>query len=607
MCGITAGITSTSDITTSLLRQLKKLEYRGYDSAGIAFISDEILTIKHTTDDIEALSTAISSKKTPHIGIAHTRWATHGEVSIDNAHPHHTDNRIAIVHNGIIENHENLRKQLPDTITWRSQTDSEVIVHLINERLKKNDHIVQAITETAKELQGTYALAVIDKNQPNTIYCIAHESSLIIGKSKDGFFICSDQNAILDECYEACQVINDVVFALQIDKITPENTAKDLNWHPIKKVDLPTENIPSNGKVTYQEILQQEEVLYRLSKKHIATDSTICNLPEGLKEALLHCQRVLILACGSSYYCALAGKYWLEGIAQKATSVELASEFRYRNPVIEDHTLVITLSQSGETLDTISALKHLLKIKPQTKTLSIGNNTLSTLAQKSDYFWSTSAGPEIGVATTKVFTAQLFCLGCLSIVCAGNSNEAKDFTNQLNQISIWVKEVLNCKSNIKKQAAQFRNDETILFCARGPNYPIAEEAALKIKELAYMHAQGYAAGELKHGPLALIEPNLSTIFFINNDQHLNKIKSNISEVIARKGKVLMIGSQDAIQHCLMCHPAIQSIKVTQYDPPEALAPFVNVICAQLLAFFVAEEKGCAIDKPRNLAKCVTVE
>jgi glucosamine--fructose-6-phosphate aminotransferase (isomerizing) len=608
MCGITAGISKASDITVKLLSQLKNLEYRGYDSAGIALVSPENeLIIKHTLGEIESLNLT-PNKKNYHLGIAHTRWATHGQVTLNNAHPHHANNRIALVHNGIIENHESLRKDLnlPDN-TWRSETDSEVIVHLINQQLISGATISIAIEKAISMLKGTYALAVIDKEQPNRIYCVAHQSSLIIGRSTDGFSICSDQNAITDDCDQACQVINDVVFSISPNSIEPATVSSKLQWKTLQK-PIQKQTVKNNQTITYQEINQQGYVMRHLADHHLGPNNKIINAPLGLTQTLAGCKRVLILACGSSYYCALTGRYWLERIAGIPTSVELASEYRYRTPVIEDHTLIITLSQSGETLDTISALKYIMERNSEIQSLCVGNNTLSSLAQLSTHFWDTQAGPEVGVATTKVFTAQLFCLGCITALLTNQKEEHQSVIESLKQIPAWISGALETGQTFEKIATQFISDETMLFCARNESFPVAQEAALKIKELAYIHAQGYAAGELKHGPLALIEPRLTTVFFISESQQLNKVRSNISEVIARKGKVLIIGSKSAIHSFAhLDNPQVQTLTLTDKEPPALAIPFVHTIGAQFLAFFVAQHKGCAIDKPRNLAKCVTVE
>ena len=608
MCGITAGISQTTNITEKLLIQLKKLEYRGYDSAGIALVSpNNELVIRHTLDEIDSLN-CIPNSTNYHLGIAHTRWATHGQVTLNNAHPHHASNRIALVHNGIIENYEALKKHLGLTADqWRSETDSEVIIHIINQHLSLGETITSAIQKTVSVLKGTYALAIIDKEQPNKIYCIAHESSLIIGKARDGFSICSDQNAIIDDCVEACQVINDVVFSISPDKIEPAAIADKLEWKGIQKT-IKKQTIKNNETITYQEIHQQAYVLSHLVNHHLDRQNKIINIPPGLTKTLAGCKRILILACGSSYYCALTGRYWLERIAGVPTSVELASEYRYRTPVIEDHTFIITLSQSGETLDTISALKYIIERNTEIRSLCVGNNTLSSLAQLSTHFWDTQAGPEVGVATTKVFTAQLFCLGCITSLLTNQKTKYQSMIESLKQIPAWISEALKAVPTFEKIATQYINDETMLFCARNESFPVAQEAALKIKELAYIHAQGYAAGELKHGPLALIEPRLTTVFFISESQQLNKVQSNISEVIARKGKVLIIGSKSAIQEFPHLNTAqVQTLTLTKNEPPALVTPFVHTIGAQLLAYFVARHKGCAIDKPRNLAKCVTVE
>ena len=406
MCGIIAGITRKNNITEPLLKQLKKLEYRGYDSAGVATICEKTgsLFVRHNTDSIEDLMLDAQTMPKSTIGIAHTRWATHGQVSLNNAHPHIAEDRIALVHNGIIENHETLKESLSmEDIHWKSQTDSEVIVHLINLHLKRGLNITSAIERTAQQLQGSYALAIIDREMPESIFIVAHESSLILAKSDHATFISSDQNAVVTEATQACTVPKDIIFNISATGIQSQQKHPKLDWRPIQK----TQNHhigQTENSITYQEIKEQEAVLKGLIDTHISAEGSI-KVNQTLATLLKGTKRILMIACGSSYYCAQTGKYWLEKMAKIPVAVELASEFRYRSPVIEKDTILITLSQSGETLDTISAKRYLKEHLPEIKSISIGNNTLSTLAQESDYFWHTHAGPEIGVATTKVFTA----------------------------------------------------------------------------------------------------------------------------------------------------------------------------------------------------------
>ena len=607
MCGIIAGVTHEDNITGPLLRQLKKLEYRGYDSAGVATICQNTgsLHVKHNTDSIESLTHDAETMPQATIGIAHTRWATHGQVSLNNAHPHIAEDRIALVHNGIIENHEALKESLSEeNITWKSQTDSEVIAHLINFHLKKGLNITSAIEKTTRQLQGTYALAIIDKEKPQNIYIIAHESSLILARSDSATFVSSDQNAVTGEATHACTVPKDVIFNISATNIQSQQAHPELNWLPVQKTK--NRDIEQTEKsITYQEIKEQESVLKGLIDTHISKEGNI-EVDPKLSSLLKGAKRILMIACGSSYYCAQTGKYWLERIARMPVSVELASEFRYRSPVIEKDTILITLSQSGETLDTISAKRYLKEHHPEIKSISIGNNSLSTLAQESDYFWPTHAGPEIGVATTKVFTAQLFCLACLCGHLTANKKQVKTLTEPLLALPKWINEVYKSENQIKSIAEKLSPNSAILFCGRSDNYPIAQEAALKLKELAYVHAQAYAAGELKHGPLALIEPSLTTVFFVNQDIFLEKIKSNISEVLSRKGKVLLVGPAPVLA-TIKQSKNITKMVTTEQAPPEQIAAFTNVVCAQLLTYHIAKDKKCAIDKPRNLAKCVTVE
>lgn len=609
MCGIIAGISQKSDIKNTILETLKKLEYRGYDSSGIALINNNRLVIKHNTESIDALTILAKSMPESPVAIAHTRWATHGKVSEANAHPHTAGERITLVHNGIIENHADLRASLPSSTQWRSETDSEVIVQLIHQYLSEGKNIQQAIISTTNALQGTYALAIIDKQTPNTLYCITHESSLILGKNHCETFVCSDQNALLDLCHEVCKLPQDTLFSITPSGIKAEET-RDLQWKQLSQ-HLPPhlrETTSNNETSTHREIHQQPAVCLGLIKAHISEDNTIENLPLGLAKTLKKSQRLLMIACGSSYYAALCGKYWIEKIAGIPVSIEIASEYRYRTPVIEKDTLLITLSQSGETLDTISALRYFKKNACSSSSLSIGNNALSTLAQESDFFWATQAGPEIGVATTKVFTAQLFCLLCIAAQITPKPETQKNLLQEMRQLPKWVRQVLSCETDIKKTAQNYTHCQQMVFCARGVLYPIAEEAALKLKELGYVHTSAYPAGELKHGPLALIAPELTSLFLVDqNDGYFEKIKSNICEVLARNGKVLLLGSKKAVTEAAQNHPNVTLQTIYEQDPPSLLIPFLQTVGAQLLTYHIARAKGCNIDKPRNLAKCVTVE
>ena len=609
MCGITAGAYQKADIKQTVLRKKKKLEYRGYDSAGIAALcTKKKLHVMHNTDSIKQLTNSASSMPSSQITIGHTRWATHGEVNIQNAHPHTAGGRVALVHNGIIENHQELKSQFSkEAIEWKSTTDSEVIVQLIYQALQSGLTIESAILTTTTKLKGTYALAIIDRESPDKVYCIAHKSSLILGRSDQESFICSDQSALLDICNQACQAPNGILFTVSATKITASAADCNLNWQPLAVPRPAQEKSSTYETVTHKEIMEQPGVLQSLVDKHISKDNTITNLPNGLAESLKKHKRIQIIACGSSYFSALVGKYWIESFAEVPVSVDLASEYHYRSPIIEPDTFLITLSQSGETLDTISAQRYLAQRQPATESLSIGNNTLSTLALESTFFWPTLAGPEVGVATTKVFSAQLFCLISLCAQLCRNKKRQKSLIQAISTLPLWASEVLTNQLSIKKQAQKHKNDHAMIFCARGENYPIAQEAALKLKELAYVHASAYATGELKHGPLALVDEQLTSVFFVNNDNFLEKTKSNISEVLARKGQILIIGAKDALVQFTAHGKRVQLVPTVETSPPAELSPFTNVIGAQLLTYHIAKSKNCSIDKPRNLAKCVTVE
>lgn len=609
MCGIIAGVSQQCDIKDTILVTLKKLEYRGYDSSGLALIQNNNLVVKHNTESIDALTQLAQTMPSSTIAIAHTRWATHGKVNEANAHPHVAGNRIALVHNGIIENHAELKASLPPQIHWRSETDSEVIAQLIQNQLEQGQSIQKAIILTTQLLKGAYALAIMDTETPNTLYCITHESSLILGKNEQAAFVCSDQNALLDLCQEVCKLPQDTLFTISDGKIfsqeTPSLQWKKLEQHLPHQLHLVSTDSETS---THREIHQQPAVCLGLIKAHISENNTIENLPLGLCKALATSKRLVMIACGSSYYAAHCGKYWIEKIAGIPVSIEIASEYRYRTPVIEPGTLLLTLSQSGETLDTISALRYFQKNAKAPLSLSIGNNALSTLAQESDFFWATQAGPEVGVATTKVFTAQLFCLLSLAAHISPSQETSKVLLQTMRDLPHWIQQVLSFEQSIQEAALNYTQCQQMVFCARGPLYPIAEEAALKLKELGYVHTGAYPAGELKHGPLALIAPDLTTLFLLDkNDDYFEKIKSNICEVLARNGKVLLLGSQNAVKEAAQNHRNVTTQTLFIQDPPSVLMPFLQTIGAQLLTYHIAKAKGCNIDKPRNLAKCVTVE
>ncbi|MEC8383435.1 MAG: glutamine--fructose-6-phosphate transaminase (isomerizing) [Pseudomonadota bacterium] len=591
MCGIFGSTSSKFDFHKFIIQGIESLEYRGYDSAGTAHIDDnnQIVT-QFTTKSIQHLHSSYHAKKL--CAIAHTRWATHGKATIENAHPHTSHNRIAIVHNGIIENHKEIKSQLnaEHNITWHSETDSEVIAHALYVQLMQGQTIQNALATITSTLKGSYALAVLDTHNPGKIFITCLESPILVGKSRYGHHVASDAIALEPICSAIYRIPPKTIWTISEDAISSTED-HPVTWKTITQRSNLSQEHAFKHK-TLEEIHAQPTVLKNLFQQHIPL------LPNTIKKP----HSLLMIACGSSYYCAYIAKYWMEKTLNIPVSVELASEFRYRSPYVDPQTLLITLSQSGETLDTLSALRHAKKQAPNIQTLSIGNNPLSTIAQESDLFWPTNAGTEIGVATTKVFTAQLACLQTLIAI----FKKASPLKN-LEETSKILHDIIQDQSPvIASLAKDLSVQNTLFFLGRGANYGVAQEATLKVQELAYLPCHAFAAGELKHGPLALIDHKATCIVLLSDDHYLSKLLSNIHEIQARHGRIVIIGSAHAVESVQAEASNIQSVKLPN-NLCEGSQVFAQIICTQLLAYYIAEKRGCAIDKPRNLAKCVTVE
>lgn len=597
MCGIIAALTQDINLKKYILNGLQKLEYRGYDSAGYAYLdTSEQLQYHHTTKSISSLPTQTDNAHSL-CAIAHTRWATHGGATTNNAHPHHSHEQLAIVHNGIIENHhtlkEALNKKMP--ISWRSETDSEVIAHSIYyyQQYEKTT-IEEAIRRTCETLQGSYALAIIDKKRPNTLFTICHESPLLLGKAPNGFFIASDPVALQETTTEMLRLPNNVLLTINLDQVITTPTTQ-LSWQPTPKSSEQTVQLTAEHH-TFAEILAQPSTLANLVtnyKEHVfpSINTILLQPPTSLT----------LLACGSSHYCAQIAKYWLESTLKLPVFVELASEFRYRNPYIDKTGLLVVISQSGETLDTLSALRYVKKQHP-VPSLAIGNQPLSTIAQETDLFWPTYAGVEVGVATTKVFTAQLFCLQILQTMLSSTI----PFNTHWEYLPTHISQLLTKREAVAACANTLLNHEKCIFLGRGPQYAIAQEACLKVQELSYIPCLAFAAGELKHGPIALIDKNTILVVLVSDDHYQEKLRANIAEVHARGGQVLVIGPERLVHAIHAQYQTVHTFAFTDNTDIYTTA-FLHIVSMQLLAYYVAKEKGCAIDKPRNLAKCVSVE
>ena len=617
MCGIVGAI-AEREVREILLEGLKRLEYRGYDSAGLAFISPtpnalatQINTIK-TVGKVNKLVSAVSKSKAKasgRIGIAHTRWATHGKPSVANAHPHLSGADIALVHNGIIENYDALRAELRKAgYTFDTDTDTETIAHLIHaNRAGGKVSLLSAVKKTVKRLEGAYGLCVIDNTEPDKLVVARSGSPLVIGVGIGENFVASDPLAL-------GQVTDRFIYLEEGDiaQIQRESIAI---WHKGKKVNRPTTTVThqtaDSDKGRYEhfmlkEIYEQPRVIQdtldgRVSKSSVLEQAFGINAPALFDKI----KSVQIVACGTSSHAGLVAKYWFESIAKLPCQVDIASDYRYRDIIAQPDTLFVTISQSGETADTLAALRYAKKLD-YVATLAICNVATSSLVRESDISMLTMAGQEIGVASTKAFTTQLAILLVLAIVLARRTGlttaqEAK-LVKELHKLPGIVEKTLGLRKRIKTIAKQFSDKHHSLFLGRGIQYPVAKEGALKLKEISYIHAEAYPAGELKHGPLALVDSKMPVVAVAPNNDLLGKLKANLSEVSARGGK-LFVFADESIGY--QSEKGLKVINVPRCS--EVLAPIVFTVPLQLLSYYVAITKGTDVDHPRNLAKSVTVE
>ena len=617
MCGIVGAI-AEREVREILLEGLKRLEYRGYDSAGLAFISPttnalatQINTIK-TVGKVNKLVSAVSKSKAKasgRIGIAHTRWATHGKPSVANAHPHLSGADIALVHNGIIENYEALRAELRKAgYTFDTDTDTETIAHLIHaNRAGGKVSLLSAVKKTVKRLEGAYGLCVIDNTEPDKLVVERSGSPLVIGVGIGENFVASDPLAL-------GQVTDRFIYLEEGDIAQIERESIAI-WHKGKKVNRPTTTVAhqtaDSDKGRYEhfmlkEIYEQPRVIQdtldgRVSKSSVLEQSFGINAPALFDKI----KSVQIVACGTSSHAGLVAKYWFESIAKLPCQVDIASDYRYRDIIAQPDTLFVTISQSGETADTLAALRYAKKLD-YVATLAICNVATSSLVRESDISMLTMAGQEIGVASTKAFTTQLAILLVLAIVLARRAGlttaqEAK-LVKELHKLPGTVEKTLGLRKQIKTIAKQFSDKHHSLFLGRGIQYPVAKEGALKLKEISYIHAEAYPAGELKHGPLALVDSKMPVVAVAPNNDLLGKLKANLSEVSARGGK-LFVFADESIGY--QSEKGLKVINVPRCS--EVLAPIVFTVPLQLLSYYVAITKGTDVDHPRNLAKSVTVE
>ena len=614
MCGI-VGAVAERNIANILLEGLKRLEYRGYDSAGLTVIRDGALHRERQVGKVQALVDAVAINPEffdGHTGIAHTRWATHGEPAQRNAHPH-VSGKIAVVHNGIVENYAELKETLmAKGYKFTSQTDTEVVAHLIHDIYKQNPDLLAAVRTIIPLLHGAFALGIVHVDCPDELITVRLGSPLVIGVGIGENFIASDQLALLP-------VTNRFMYLEEGDiaKLTRSSIQVYADGIEVKRqiheIDAAQHNADKGEFKHYmlKEIYEQPDAVARTLEMALDKGENAKLREDFLQRhetQLKGIKNVQIIACGTSYHSGLVAKYWFESLIRVPCSVEVASEFRYRNPVVVDHSLVICISQSGETADTLSALRDTQKQAPAgLVSLALCNVPTSSLVRETDIFLPTLAGPEIGVASTKAFTTQLVALMLLVLKVAAvqqrmSAERLSTLIGELHQLPGQLYASLHLDGAIKTMSKHFENKKSCLFLGRGLQFPIALEGALKLKEISYIHAEGYAAGELKHGPLALVDKDMPIVVLAPKDSMFDKLKANMQEVHARHGELFVFASESSQ---MLAEDRLHVVHVP--DVCETLAPIIYSVPVQLLSYHVAVLRGTDVDQPRNLAKSVTVE
>lgn len=612
MCGIVAAV-AQRNVQGILLEGLKRLEYRGYDSSGMTVLHEGALTRHRALGKVVALEEQLATSALPGIaGIAHTRWATHGKPSEANAHPHHSSDRVAVVHNGIIENYEHIKATLQASgYTFTSETDTEVIAHLLADKLQSGLGLFEATQQIVNGLGGAYALGVMSASEPDLVVGARQGSPLVVGVGIDEAFLASDPLALLQVTDRFIYLEEgDLVELRALGEIRIVDREGNTVERPIQTFEH-GDGAASKGDYRHymlKEIFEQPEVISAALEGRLSTSSVLVESFGPEAQALFENTRhIHIIACGTSYHAGLVARYWLERYAGVPVQVEVASEYRYRHPVVPEGTLFVTLSQSGETADTLAALRF-AKTLNYLGTLAICNVPGSSLVRESDTALMTRAGPEIGVASTKAFTTQLVALMLLTLSVSKAKHQPEkaeaiaEIVTALRQLPALCQQVLELDSQIEALSQAFAEKHHALFLGRGAHYPIALEGALKLKEISYIHAEAYPAGELKHGPLALVDSEMPVISVAPNDDLLEKLKSNLQEVRARGGQLFVfadesVGINEQADIRVLALPHVH----------EALAPLLYTLPLQLLSYHVAVLKGTDVDQPRNLAKSVTVE
>jgi glucosamine--fructose-6-phosphate aminotransferase (isomerizing) len=636
MCGIVGGV-AERNLVPVLLEGLRRLEYRGYDSSGIALVDSESkINRVRSIGKIKKLESKIKQENNEfigNIGIAHTRWATHGIPSENNAHPHICNNEVAVVHNGIIENYQLLRQeQIKAGYRFTSETDTEVIAHAVHQQLESTDNLFQAVSQSLHQFEGAYALGVVAINDPNTLVAARKGSPLVIGVGIGENFIASDVSALLPVTQnfiflEDGDIAKLTRQAIEIVDVTGKQVEREIKQ---SSLNVTAVELGEHRHYMHKEIFDQPQAVSDTLEGRISSDKVlVSSFGPQAEDIFKSIEQIHIIACGTSYHAGMVAKYWSEDIIGLPCQVEVASEFRYRNPVIQNNTLFVTVSQSGETADTLAALQKVkeysIEVEPikkepvgrtsvrqtaskNTPTLTICNVAESSLTRESDLSYLTQAGPEIGVASTKAFTTQLVALALL-ITSIGKVKQRLDEQREglivkgLQKLPNLISNALKHEDEIKKISQLFADKHHALFLGRGTMYPIAMEGALKLKEISYIHAEAYPAGELKHGPLALVDENMPIIAIAPLDDLLEKLKSNLQEVKARGGQMIVF--EDELSN-INSEEGFKVIKATT-NVGRITAPITYNILLQLLSYHVALIKGTDVDQPRNLAKSVTVE
>lgn len=613
MCGIVAYV-GEQQAYPIILKGLKRLEYRGYDSAGVALLGDQVNLYKKAGKVSNLEEFVIDKELSSTIGIGHTRWATHGAPNDINAHPQRSgDRRLAIIHNGIIENYDSLKKELVKRgHSFESETDTEVLIHLIEDICKSEDgiSIEEAVRIALHEVIGAYAIVILDKENPNKLIAARNSSPLVVGIGEGEFFVASDASPIIEYTKNVVYLDDEQIAVIEKDRdIQIVNIANKKITPYIQELEMNLETIEKGGYDHFmlKEIYEQPQSIRASMLGRLNPNSGKVTMSgiEEFESKFLNADRIIFVACGTSWHSALVGEYMIEDLARIPVEVEYASEFRYRNPIISEKDIVIAISQSGETADTLAALE-LAKEKGAT-IYGICNVVGSSIARATDAGSYTHAGPEIGVASTKAFTAQITILALMALTLAQKKGSItktrhQELSNQLNDVPKLVEKVLKTNDQIKYISELYKDAHNFLYLGRGYNFPVALEGALKLKEISYIHAEGYPAAEMKHGPIALIDENMPVVAIATRKGSYQKVVSNIQEVKARNGNIIGIVTEgdETVKEM-----ADYVIEIPETD--EFLDPLISVIPLQLLSYHIAVMRGCNVDQPRNLAKSVTVE